>query len=520
MKKTVILFVLIFITLGCSDNFLERASETAIAEENFWKSESDAYLALNGVYDVLQSGILYRGALNATQGYPAYDCLSDNAYNQFEWEGPGKFMEGTLLSNHVFFRNHWNASYRAINRVNAVIQNTKEISQDLVPEVSKNDLLGQAYFLRALFYFNLSVYFEDVPLITEPQILEEAYVAKNSYGEIYAQVAEDLKKAVTLLPNDRPGNQFGYATKGAALGLFARVQLYNKEYSGEHGVLNLTQQAMGLNYSLHDNYANLFTPESETSAEIVFSVRFLRGDDSNNGEKFAATYPKNPKADIRPMKNLVRDYYMTNGLPITDPNSGYDNANEKASRDPRLLATVYFNGDQFMSDPDYFFRKGQSKTGYALRKYIRNGPDAEGNPPADFGSQDFYIVRYADVLLMRAEAMAETGDVTGAASMVDMVRQRVNMPKVDEVEGANGPVSASEMVEIVRHERRVELAMEGLRFMDIKRWGIVEEAFQRSQADNARSYAPAYNGKSSEVFPIPQAELDVNKNLVQHPAWQ
>lgn len=116
--------------------------------------------------------------------------------------------------------------------------------------------------------------------------------------------------------------------------------------------------------------------------------------------------------------------------------------------------------------------------------------------------------------------MAETGDVTGATSMVDLVRQRVNMPKVDEVEGANGPVSASEMVEIVRHERRVELAMEGLRFMDIKRWGIVEEAFQRSQGDNARSYAPAYNGKSSEVFPIPQGELDVNKNLVQHPAWQ
>lgn len=519
MKKISALLIVVLITLGCNDEFLDRASETQIAEDNFWQTESDAYLALNGVYTVLQASALYGGTLNGIQGLTAYDCLSDNALNQWKWEGPGKFMQGTLLNTNSFFSNPWRQSYNGINRVNAVIKNTEDISEELVPLTAKNDLLGQAYFLRALFYFNLSVYFEDVPLITEPQILEEAYVAKNSYSEIYTQVVEDLKKAVAMLPNNRPGNEFGYATKGAALGLFARVQLYNKQYTGEHGVLNLTQQVMGLGYQLHPDYATLFKPESETSSEIVFSIRFLRGDDTNNGESFSKTYLKNPKIDVRPMKNLAKDYYCTDGLPINQ-SPLYSNADERANRDPRAAATIYFNGDVFMTDPVYTFRKAQSHTGYAQRKYIRNGPDAEGNSVWSQGSQDFYCIRYADVLLMRAEAMAETGDVSGAAAMVDMVRARVNMPSIAQVEGLNAAVTPAEMIEIVRHERRVELAMEGLRFMDIKRWGIVEQAFQTALIDNAKNYQPAYNGKKSEVFPIPQSELDVNKNLVQHPAWQ
>jgi hypothetical protein len=514
MKKILLAICIVFTVVSCNNDYLETPSLTQIAEGNFWQSEADAFLALNGVYSTLQSRSMYGGNLNGWQGFPGFDGLGDNAFNQYKWEGPGIFMEGTYDPTNGQFTEVWNDTYRGIARVNAVIKNVNEISEDLVPLESKEALLGQSYFLRALFYFNLAVYYEDAPLITEPQTLENAYVPKNTYSEITEQIREDLKFAIKSLPVSHPDDLYGYATKGAALGLFARVQLYNKQYDGEFGVLALTEQALGLGYSLHDNYAALFTQANETSPEIVFSIRFLRGADTNNGEVFSGTYAGTPKIDQRPMPNLVNDYYCTDGLPITS-SPLYNAADQRLNRDPRALATIYFKGDQYYDDPVRVF-PGNGPTGYGMRKYIRTGPDSEGNASFGESSQDFYLIRYADILLMRAEAMAETGDVTGATALVNQVRARVGMPSVESVEGA---VGQAQMIQIVRHERRVELALEGLRFMDLKRWGTVEEGFNRAVSDGASGYNPQYLGKRSEIFPIPQVEIDVNPNLKQHPAY-
>lgn len=515
MKKIFLAFVALLAFTRCNDDFLELSSPTQIAEDNFWTSESDAYLALNAVYSSLQSRSLYGGNLNGWQGIPGFDNLGDNAFNQFKWEGPGLFMEGNIDPNNGPFGAVWNALYQGVARANSVIKNVEDISEDLIPKERKEALAGQAYFLRALFYFNLAVYFEDVPLITRPQTLEEAYVPKSPYAEVTAQIVEDLKLAIASLPVSYPASQYGYATKGAALALLARVQLYNKVFEGEFGVLNLTQQIMGLGYSLHPDYAQLFTEAGESSPEVVFSVRFLRQDGAANGEIFSGTFLASPKVDQRPMPNLVRDYYCTDGLPITQ-SPLYNPANQRANRDPRALATIYFVGDQWLEDPVRTLANNNSPTNYGMRKYIRRKPDAQGNAVSVEGSQDFYVIRYADVLLMRAEALAETGNVTGAAQLVNQVRARVNMPSVESVEGA---VNQSQMIQIVRHERRVELALEGLRFMDLKRWGTMQEAFQRADADPVNGYNPQYLGRKSEVFPIPQPEIDVNPNLVQHPAW-
>lgn len=514
MKKILFALFILLTFSQCSDDFLNRSSLTQIAEDNFWTSEADAFLALNAVYSSLQARSMYGGNLNGWQGFPGFDNFGDNAFNQFKWEGPGLFMEGTVDPSSGPLRNIWNGLYEGIARANAVIKNVEEISEDLIPPATKNALAGQAYFLRALMYFNLAVYYEDVPLITQPQTLEDAFVPKNSYAEVTNQIVEDLKFAISALPAAHPDDLYGYVTKGAALSLLARVQLYNKQYDGEFGVLALTQQVMGLGYSLHPNYGELFTPANERSPEIIFSIRFLRGDNTSNGEIFSGTFLGTPKVDQRPMANLVKDYYCTDGLPITQ-SPLYKAADQRLNRDPRALATIYFKNDQYLDDPVRVF-PGNGPTLYGQRKYIRRAPDAEGNGVADEGSQDFYVIRYADVLLMRAEAMAETGDVPGAIQMVNLVRDRVNMPHVEAVEGA---VTQPQMIEIVRHERRVELALEGLRYMDLKRWGTVEAAFERAKADKAAGYNPQYLGKKSEVFPIPQAEIDVNPNLVQHPAW-
>ncbi|MBK8515738.1 MAG: RagB/SusD family nutrient uptake outer membrane protein [Saprospiraceae bacterium] len=516
MKNRIIIIIILALSLtNCSDSFLDQSSPTQIAENNFWTSESDAFLALNAVYSTLQSRALYGGNLNGFQGYPGYDGMGDNAYTQFEYEGPALFMEGTIDPTHGMISGNWNNLYQGISRVNSVIKNVQTISEDLVPLKTKEALLGQAYFLRALLYFNISVFFEDAPLITSPQTLEEAFIPKSSYAEITAQIVTDLKLASQSLPVTQPSNLYGYATKGAALGLFARVQLYNKVYNGDFGVLKLTEQILGLGYSLHPNYAELFTPKGEKSPEVVFSVRFLRGDNTSNGEIFSGTFNGTPKVDQRPMPNLVKDYYCTNGLPITG-NPLYNAAQQQLNRDPRALATIYFKGDTYLTSPLMVF-PGNGPTTYGMRKYIRTGPDAEGNAVFGEGSQDFYVIRYADVLLMRAEAMAETGDIAGAKALVNQVRARVNMPKV---ENAEGNVNQAQMIEIVRHERRVELALEGLRFMDLKRWGTMKDAFQRAINDKIGPYSPQYLNGRSEVFPIPQAEIDVNPKLEQHPAWK
>lgn len=521
MKKIGIIICIVFTFIGCSEDFLNRSSLTQIAEANFWQSESDAFLALNAVYSTLQVKPLYGGNLNGFQGYPGFDGMGDNAFTQFKYEGPAQFMEGTMDPTHGMVFSNWDNLYQGIARVNAVIKNANEISTDLVSTETKDAILGQAYFLRALFYFNIAVFYEEAPLITEPQTLQNAFVPKNTYDEITAQIREDLIAAVAGLPNpaDQPENLYGYATKGAALGLFARVQLYNKVYNGPNGVLELTQQAMSLGYSLDPNYSQLFSEAGENSPEIVFSVRFLASASTSSGENFTGTFFGTPKVDQRPMPNLVDDFYCIDGLPISS-SPLYDNANKGANRDPRANATIYFNGDTYLTDPTVRVFPGNGPTGFGMRKYIRTAPHLDGNAVFAEGSQDFYVIRYADILLMRAEAMAETGDIPGATALVNQIRARVGMPSVEQVEGNGTTLTQNQMIQIVRHERRVEFALEGLRFMDLKRWGTIEEAFLRAQSDPVGSYNPQYLQRRSEVFPIPQNEIDVNPQLIQNPAWQ
>jgi len=516
MKKFGIVLIASFVLLtNCNDNFLNTSSLTQPSGDQKFESVDDVNLALNGVYSVLQSSTLYGGALNGWQGYPGFDGIGDNAFNQFKWEGPGIFMEGNLTPSTGPVLAHWTDLYSGIARVNLVIDQLNELEEGALSEQQINESLGQAYFLRSLFYFNLAVYFEEAPLILEPQTVDESYVAKNTYEEITAQIVEDLKFASNNLPISYPGEFYGYATQGAALALFARVQLYNKVYEGEFGVISLTDDILGMGYSLHPDYGELFTTESENSPEVVFAVRFERDDSFNNGETFSGTFAGSPKADQRPMPNLVNDYYCTDGLPITE-SPLYDPNDEGDNRDPRANATIYFEEDVWLEDLGRVFT-GNSPTNYGMKKYIRkNEADENGIRSFEPGSQDFYVIRYADVLLMRAEAMAETGDIPGARDLVNEVRARVGMPSVEDVEGS---VNQAEMIDIVRHERRVELALEGLRFMDLKRWGTIEEAFQRAAADPVGPYNPNYLGGRSEVFPIPQNEIDVNPNLEQNPVW-
>jgi starch-binding outer membrane protein, SusD/RagB family len=518
MKKIIFICFLAALT-GCSKDFLDKHSLTQIAANSFWKTEQDAILGINGVYDVLQDRSLYSGTLNGATGLPMFDNFGDNCYNSFKFEGPGNYMEANIDPSDAgknLFTPIWISSYKGIGRANVALENIAAMPKSAISDANKNALLGQALFLRSLFYMNLAVYYQDVPLILKPQNLTEAYVAKNTYKEVSDQIIKDLKDAVNKLPASYPSSQYGYATKGAALGLLARFQLYNKDYQG---VLDATATLLTMGYSLNPNYSQLFTEAGETSKEIIFSVRFFQdGGVTNNGEMFSATFNGLPKVDQQPMPNLVKDYYCTDGKPITS-SPLYSAATPKNNRDPRLSATVYFKNDIFLTDIAKVFT-GNTATTYGLKKYLRTlntSPSGVGvfNP----GGQDFYVLRYADILLMRAEAMVELNQLTTVSALVNQVRARVSMPTVEAVEGTG--LSQAALRNIVRHERRVEMALEGMRFFDLKRWGTVEQAFIAAKADKIAGYSGiVYRGGKSETFPIPQSELDANTNLVQNPIWQ
>lgn len=517
MKNLFIVFGMLVLT-GCSKDFLDKNSLTDIPLDNFWKTEQDAYLAINGIYDVLQDRVQYSGNLNGTAGFSQYDCFGDNAYGGYEWEGPGNFVEGNITPSHALFGGLWSSCYRGIFRANDAIKYIPTIPASNITEEKKSMLLGQALFLRALFYSNLAIYFREAPLVLVNRPIEEKNIKKNTFQELSTQIVKDLTDAIAVLPTSYPAAQYGYATKGAALGLLARFHLYNKDYQG---VLDATTPLLTMGYLLHTNYAQLFTEQGEQSKEIVFSVRFYQDGLSNNGELFSGTYLGAPKVNQQPMKNLVNDYYCIDGKPITtsplyNPGTPANNSPQKLNRDPRLLASVYFRNDIFLVDLNRAFT-GNLATGYGQKKYIRNSASATGVAVFNPGGQDFYVLRYADVLLMRAEAYIELNQLSQAYPLINQVRARVSMPSIETAEGPGR--TQDQLRTILQHERRVELAFEGLRYFDLKSWGQLQQAYQRATADNVAGYRPVYQAAKAGVFPIPESELNANSAIWQNPAW-
>ncbi len=288
MKKIVTLLLIVVLFTNCKEDFLSRSSLTELAEDNFWKNSADAQLGINGIYDVLQDRIMYGGGLNEFNGIglPLYDTFTDNAYNSYKFEGPANYVEGNLDPSGNIFRNFWASNYRGIARANNAIVNIQRMTTQQISDTNKEFLIAQARFLRALFYFNLAVYFEGAPLITTTQTVLTASVPKNTQEEILNQVIADLTFASNVLPVTVAADITGYATKGAAFGLLARVQLFNKNYAA---AVAATKAVIDLNYyNLSTPFGTIFTEAGENTREIVFSVKFQEAAGFATGSTFSA----------------------------------------------------------------------------------------------------------------------------------------------------------------------------------------------------------------------------------------
>lgn len=518
--------------VSCKKNFLDKTPLNFVTPDTYVTNETQAQNLLNGVYNKLNFG----GSTSAYQRVQSLyiDCMTDNVYNRSAWEDATDFARGQVTQDNSRVGWKWSENYQGISRANeflSVITKAKVVS-DKIPRY-----IAEAKFLRAWYYNDLVTFFGDVPLILEVGNLANGQPKRTSKADVVIQILKDLDEATPDLPlTYAVANDGGRITKGAALSLKARVLLYNSRWQ-EAAVAAKACMDLGV-YSLYPDYGGLFKEENEsavTNSEAILQVYYTpKVDPSFNG--FLAWWPS-----YLPTLQLVNSYYMANGLPITDPQSGYDNSNPFMGRDPRFQASIYYPGSQirsaliglpnFVEMPHYLL----GGSGFQPKKFT-----SETAVDMDQGrGLNRLFIRYAEVLLTYAEAQNEAvGPDATVYAAIDQLRQRAGMKTLT---NAMPGLSKDNMREEIRNERRVEFAFEGLRWADIMRWKIAPQVMVDALGYDGnffKIYPGDYKGTTADwqyvtkiidyrsfnpardyLWPIPRTEVNANKNMVQNPGY-
>lgn len=523
MKKYIIPFALTLLVMSCSESFLNVAPNDSLSPSTFWKTENDVQLALTGCYNGFESGagLMYR------------ECGSDNGFNNFPWEGWTNIGNGSLTAatpGSSYF------GYSTIYRCNEFLDNAAKAD---IPGADLEIYEAQVRFVRAYKYYQLVVNYGDVPLITvNYEHPDDAKVPRDPKEDVIKFVKDELNAIINILPEEYDAADYGKATKGAAQALLMRMQLYYGDYSD---ALATAKSIKG--YSLYPDFAGLFNPANEQNSEVIMSVQ-------HTPDLYSLDYtPFLPNgsggwSSVVPTQQLVDSYEMANGLTIEEAAEAgaYDAQNPYKNRDPRLRASIIYPGQLWQGSPYRSIEKGDvnhyqtannaSKTGYNFRKYV-NYLDVSSDAPYWNSGADIFIFRYAEVLLTIAEANIELGTINDEVySAIDQVRQRAGMPAVDR----DKYNTVDQLRKLLRNERRVEFAMEGLRRDDMIRWGIATEVMninmtgvregvvldtqmengdynvlmdQSSIVVESRTFEVPKNN----LLPVPQYAIDKNPNL-------
>ena len=405
-------------------------------------------------------------------------------------------------------------------------------------------MVGEAKFLRALFYFKLRDYYGGVPIYDQPMNYDEAYKPRNTVDEVVTFILKDLTDAIDLLPESYSGSDLGRATKWAAMSLRGKTYLYAERW-GE-AAADFDYVIKHSDRDLHPEYYQLFNYKWEDNQEVIFDVQYIMV--AGSGNRCDITYGnRNTQtagwAQTVPTRILVDSYEMADGTPFSwdnfkiinsvsfDPDNENDWAKEDLvkeifnNRDPRLLQTVVVPWSEFVgannktliykwpnnaSDEDCFI--SNFKAVYEWKKFVHQGVE---NTQRYDSPNNIPVIRFADVLLMYAEAKnEESGPDQSVYDAIDRVRARVSMPAVPEG-------TQAEVRERIRHERKVEFPGEGLWYSDIRRW--------KTGVDLCNHVVKGFIGNSLRtrgfaereyLWAIPSAEIDLNPSLTQNPGWE
>jgi hypothetical protein len=546
-----IAFVLMLVTMVSACKKLDLVPTDKFTDENYWTTAAKANNVLNTAYSqIMGSGDFFYN-----------EAMSDNAVNvRGDNNGVASIASGTYDASLGRFRGEWNAHYAGIKTANIFLQNVDRVPN--MDEALKNRMKAEARFLRAWHYFFLETWWGDVPLIQKDLTIDESKtIARSPKADVVAFILKELDEAAASLPVNTAyaDADRGRITKGAAIALKARVLLYDNRWSE---VATECEKLIGKtdngNYALFNSYEGLFLPQNEYNSEVIFDLQFMPATLNGNQRYYTELRDMVPISvggrlnALAPTQELVNSYLMTNGKKINEAGSGYDENNPYVNRDPRLTYTVVYhlykwtdqNGkvstiytkpgtdpgpSQMPPKPaldEYLPGTIHSPTGYYVRKYF--DPTSKTD---DFGSGlNLILIRYADVLLMYAEAKMELGQMDANVwnQTIRALRSRAGFT---DAAALNFPaVGTNEMREIVRNERRTELGMEGLRIFDIRRWKIAENVlngwahgakFADASVDNGyiRANQRTFDASKNYLWPIPRDERNVDPNLTQNPGY-
>ena len=495
IKLSIILLLISAVFFSCSKSELTLSDPNNVSESQYYKNETQALTGLAGVYDAYQSGNLIG------KRYREFDHITDNAttYQDAGWKA---FETDTQNPSSPISNNFWVAYYTVVSRVNTLISAITNMPASSISDGSRNRIVAESSFLRDYAYCDLTALWGNVPLYLKPVGAFADGLASSTVDEVYTIMINDLKtNVIPNLPTTISSSERGRIGQGAAIALLGKYYLYQKDYA--NASTTFKQIIDSKVYNLYSDYAGLFTELGEFSSESLFEINFT-GSSLDNGENFSVHIDTTaslivPYQPFKPLASLVTSYLCSDGKPIATStiygakSSLYVTATPYINRDPRLRATVFTNADNTPGGKHVW--NYSNVNSFAVKKYstISNIQYLNGGP------QNYYVIRYADVLLMYAEAQNEAvGPDANVYAAVNQIRARVKMPAY--------PVALSQdmMRQYIRDERRWEFALEHQRFFDLQRWGITGPLV------TAASTIKLYTTPKDYLWPYPQTEEDRN----------
>jgi hypothetical protein len=472
MKKIFLSIAVISVLASCKDEYLDIKQEGVKEATAFFQTQDDAMQATNAVYSFLRSWENSAFPYQFVFGVPADDVIKGSN------SGDASFI--TAYDNFSFtvgddgVRGYWIGQWQAVGRANQVITNVPKISMD---ETLKARLIAESKMLRAYFYFNLVRIYGGVPIFDG---LQENYnLPRKSVNEVYDFIISDLTSAAAVLPQSYGAADLGRVTKGGALGLLSKVYLYKKDYQKAYDTSN---QVMAMGYSLDPNFNHLFRPAGEFGTESVFEVNC----------QCSAQFGGSQYAEVQGVRNQFGWGFFT-------PSQALENAFEAG--DIRKELTILRNGETTPEGDLIAMGDPQSVPTFNQKVYV---PTSLNNNACGYGSiQNIRILRFAEILLINAEAANELGNTAVAITNLNKVRTRATLA---------GTTATTQVAlrTAIWHERRVELALEGDRFVDLVRTG--------QAATVLASYG--FKAGKNEVFPIPLDAMNQSNGVfTQNPGY-
>ena len=574
MKKInlIILAFSMVLILSCNKDYLNRFPESDPNSATYYTTADQLTLAVNAAYLNLvyqQDGFPYQMQLEGTS-----DII---------WQRPATDAQtiglGQHTSNTAMIKTIWTQSYIGIGRCNALLDNMNK-AKSVTPAAQYSRIEGEAKFLRAYYYGTLISLYGDVPLVVKSMPTEESYLARTPKAEVLNAIFNDLDSAAAKLPLSYTGTDIGRATKTSALAFKSRIALYNAKWdvaaAASKAVIDLGYHA------LYPNYRNLFMYVGENSKESIFAFDYKLTIRTNAAPQNNQARNSSGYSGLIPTRALADSYECTDGLTI-DKSTLYSTADPFKNRDPRMRQTLLGDGDTWFGAGGITFNMTfhpdsttcsrytptfakipnlevtnafSTYSGFIMKKYL----DPQDMAVPNQSELAFMLIRYAEVLLNYAEAKIELNQIDASVlDAINLVRARGYGVAATQTTlyPAIKTTNQTELRAIVRRERKIELAGEGLRVFDIRRWNIAEKVMNGILFGKAMNKAiyyslpkPALDENSSPdytsftsllsivgnfkimdnprvfkshnlLWPIPQAELDVNKNpgFKQNPGY-